>query len=157
MKINFLVIGKTNNNYIKDGIDIYQNRLKKYIQFSIKEIPELKNTKKISVEQIKEKEFQLLKQHINTEDEIILLDEKGKEFTSKDFANYIENKMIYSNKNLTFVVGGAYGYSKKIYQQYNQKISCSKMTFSHQMIRLIFIEQLYRAFTIIKGEPYHHK
>jgi len=157
MKIELLVIGKTDNKIIKDGFEIYEKRLTHYIPFSMNIIPDIKNVKNMSIEQQKEKEgIEILKRIDNT-DLIILLDENGKEFTSKGFSEFIEQKSIAGTKKLIFVIGGPYGFSKEVYQRSNSKISLSKMTFSHQMVRMIFAEQLYRAMTIIKGEPYHHE
>lgn len=156
MKVKLLLIGKTDSDYLNHGIDEYVRRLKHYLPFEILIIPDLKNTKSLSEKQQKEKESKLILNQINTSDFVVLLDEKGKEFKSVDFSKFIEKQMISGLKNLIFVVGGPYGFSNEIYKQSNLKISLSKMTFSHQMVRLIFTEQLYRAMTIIKGEPYHH-
>ena len=157
MKITFLVLGKTEDSYLKDGIDNYLKRLKFYIKFEIQEIPELKNTKNLSPEQQKSKEAELINKYLNPGDHIILLDEKGDEFTSTQFSGFLNKKMIQSIQNLVFIVGGPYGFDEQIYQKANNKLSLSKMTFSHQMVRLFFVEQIYRAFTILKGEPYHHE
>ena len=157
MKINLFLIGKTDFSFLREGISIYEKRLKHYISFEIKIIPNLKNIKKLSTEQQKEKEGELILKQLKNTDVLILLDEKGKDFTSIAFSKFIENKMITGIKNLNFVIGGAYGFSKAVYQRANYKISLSKMTFSHQMIRLIFIEQIYRSMTILKNEPYHHE
>lgn len=127
------------------------------MSFEIVTIPEIKNVKNFTFEQQKEKEAELLLSKFEVNDEIILLDEKGKQHTSVQFANLISDKMLYSSKNITFVVGGAYGFSEKVYAKATGLISLSAMTFSHQMVRLLFVEQLYRAMTIIKGEPYHHE
>ncbi len=157
MRIIFLVIGKTNEKYLIDAIDEYTSRLKHYIPFETIVIPELKNVKNVSVSDQKEKEADLILKNIQSGDYIVLLDEHGKEFTSLAFSAYIEKKMHTSNKRLLFIVGGPYGFSPRIHSLANEKISLSKMTFSHQMIRLIFIEQLYRAMTILNHEPYHHE
>ena len=156
MKIKLLLIGKTDTDFLNKGIDNYVKRIKHYLPFEMMIIPDLKNTKNLSEDQQKQKEGELIMNHFSPGDFIILLDEKGKEFTSVNFAGFIEKQMISGLKNLIFVVGGPYGFSNEIYQQSNLKVSLSKMTFSHQMVRLIFTEQLYRAMTIIKGEPYHH-
>jgi 23S rRNA (pseudouridine1915-N3)-methyltransferase len=157
MKIVLLVVGKTNEKYMVDGISEYQNRLKFYIPFELEVIHELKNTKNLSFQLQKEKSSELILQSVQDSDEVILLDEHGKEYTSVTFARFMEQKMSASPKRLVFVIGGPYGFSEKLYERANGKLSVSQMTFSHQMIRLIFIEQLYRAMTIIKGEPYHHE
>ena len=156
MKILFLVIGKTDESYLETGISKYIKRLERYIPFEMKVIPDIKNRKTLSEEQQKKLEGELILSQFNTGDEMILLDEKGKTFSSVSFSQWIENKLNTSNKRLIFVVGGPYGFSNDVYEKAKIKISLSEMTFSHQMIRLIFVEQLYRAFTIIKGEPYHH-
>ena len=156
MKITFLVVGKTNHSSLIQLQEEYQNRLKHYISFETITIPELKNTKNISENEQKEKEADLILKQLETTDEVILLDEKGKQLTSVAFSEFLSKKMLASHKRMVFVVGGPYGFSQRIYDRANSKISLSAMTFSHQMIRVIFIEQLYRAFTIIKGESYHH-
>lgn len=157
MKITLLVIGKTEDKYLKEGIDKYLKRLKHYIRFEIIEIPELKNTKNLSEEQQKSKEAELLSKHLSSTDYIVLLDDKGDEFTSTQFSGFINKKMLGSLQNLVFIVGGPYGFDLSLYTQAKDKLSLSRMTFSHQMVRLFFVEQLYRAFTILKGEPYHHE
>ena len=136
---------------------MYQSRLVHYVPFSIVEIPELKNMSAFSKEQIIEKEGELILKNIRPSDEVILLDEHGKEYRSVTFAKMLEEKMSRSGRDLVFVIGGAYGFSGDVYARADSKISLSQMTFSHQMVRTIFAEQLYRAFTIIKGEPYHHE
>lgn len=157
MKITFLTVGKTTNAHLIKLQEEYQNRLKFYIPFETIIIPELKNTKNLSVQEQKEKEADLILKAVETTDEVILLDEKGKQYTSVGFSEFISKKMLASHKRMIFVVGGPYGFSERVYQRANGKISLSAMTFSHQMIRLIFTEQLYRAMTILKGEPYHHE
>ena len=157
MKITLHTVGKTDKNWVKDGLDIYTSRLKHYIPFTINEIPELKNVSALTKEQIKTKKGELLMKCIRPTDHVILLDEHGKEFTSVEFARFIQGKISYEGKDMAFIIGGAYGFSEEIYKRADSKISLSKMTFSHQMVRTIFAEQLYRAFTIIKGEPYHHE
>jgi 23S rRNA (pseudouridine1915-N3)-methyltransferase len=155
MKITLLVIGKTDQSFINEGFVFYENRLKHYISFEIKVIPDVKISKNLTRDQLKDKEGVLIMNYLKSEDAVILLDEKGKEFTSLEFAQIIEKKMIKGLKNLVFVIGGAYGISNHL-KNY-EKISLSKLTFSHQLVRLVFIEQLYRAMTILKGEPYHHE
>jgi 23S rRNA (pseudouridine1915-N3)-methyltransferase len=157
MKIVLLTVGKTTNNHIIKLQDEYQNRLKFYIPFEQTVIPELKNTKSLSITEQLEKEADLILKQIELNDHVVLLDEKGIQFTSVAFSEFIAKKIMASHKRLIFVVGGPYGFSERVYQRANNKISLSTMTFSHQMIRLIFVEQLYRAMTILKGEPYHHE
>ena len=157
MKITLLTVGKTDKDWVKQGIDIYASRMKHYFPFSIVEIPELKNASSLSQEQIKTKEGELILKNVKPADEVILLDERGREFSSMEFAKTLQDKISYTGKDIVFVIGGAYGFSEAVRQRSNSKISLSRMTFSHQMIRAIFIEQLYRAFTIMKGEPYHHE
>lgn len=157
MKIVLLVIGKTDVTYFVDAIREYENRLHHYISFEMQVIPDIKNVKNLTIDQQKEKEGILILKNIQQGDYIVLLDEKGKEYTSMQFASYIEKKTHAVNKRLLFVIGGPYGFSEEVYSRASEKISLSKMTFSHQMIRLIFVEQLYRAMTILSNEPYHHE
>lgn len=157
MKIGLLVIGKTDARYFIEAIDEYKNRLEHYIPFEFCVIPDIKNTKNLTADQQKEKEGELLLKNIQAGDYVVLLDERGKEFSSMQFSTYIEKKTHTVAKRLVFIIGGPYGFSKEVYDKANEKISLSKMTFSHQMIRLIFIEQLYRAMTILNNEPYHHE
>lgn len=156
MKITLLTIGKTEEKYLREGIEIYLNRLKHYITFRIIEIPELKNTKSLSQQQQQGREAELILKHIQSTDYVVLLDENGKEFTSRGFSVYLNKKMISGLQHLVFIVGGPYGFSTEMYERSNESLSLSKMTLSHQMIRIFFAEQLYRALTILKGEPYHH-
>ena len=156
MKITLILNGKTEDDFIVKGFSIYENRLKHYISFETIVIPALKNTKALSVEQQKQKEGELIIKNIQTSDKLILLDENGKEYNSVGFSEFIQKEMNSGIKNLVFVVGGPYGFSEEIYKRANGKISLSKMTFSHQMVRLFFVEQLYRVMTILKNEPYHH-
>jgi len=157
VKIRFTVIGKTSQDFIQKGIDEYCDRLKHYFPFEINVIPDIKNAKNLSFAQIKEKEGEILLKSVVSEDFIVLLDEKGREFSSLKFADFLEKLKNSSSKRIIFVIGGAYGFSEKVYERANEKISLSKMTFSHQIVRLIFVEQLYRAATILNGEPYHHE
>jgi 23S rRNA (pseudouridine1915-N3)-methyltransferase len=157
MKITFITVGKTEDAYLKDGIEKYVKRLKHYTKLEMTDIPELKNTKALTEEQQKAKEAELILKKITPNDHVILLDENGMEFTSVQFANYINKRSVSSSANLIFIVGGPYGFDQSVYQRANDKISLSRMTFSHQMVRLFFVEQLYRAYSIIKGEPYHHQ
>lgn len=157
MKIVLAVIGKTDAGYFTDAINEYRNRLVHYIPFEMVVIPDVKNVKNLSVDQQKEKEGDLILKFLQPGDYLVLLDEKGKEFSSMQFAAYIERKTHSVPKRLVFLVGGPYGFSEPVYQAAQEKVSLSKMTFSHQMIRLLFIEQLYRAMTILNNEPYHHE
>ena len=157
MKIALLTVGKTDRDWVRQGLDIYVSRLKHYIPFSITEIPELKNVSALSRDQIKTREGELILKNVRPTDDVILLDERGKELSSMEFAKILQDKISYVGKDMVFVIGGAYGFSDAVYQRSNSRISLSRMTFSHQMVRAIFAEQLYRAFTIIKGEPYHHE
>ena len=157
MKITLLVVGKTEDRYLIEGIDKYLNRLKHYIGFNIIVIPEVKNTKNLSEAQQKSREGELILKHIGNADTVILLDEKGKKYTSVLFANYLNKQMIGSVQHVIFVIGGPYGFDESVYKRANGSMSLSDMTFSHQMVRLFFVEQLYRAFSILKGEPYHHE
>lgn len=156
MKVQFVVIGKTDTSYFTEAINEYKNRLVHYIPFEMTVIPDIKNVKNLSESQQKEKEGELILKTLQPGDYLVLLDEQGKEFSSVQFASYMERKMQTVAKKLVFVVGGPYGFSEAIYKAASEKISLSKMTFSHQMIRMIFVEQLYRAMTILRGEPYHH-
>lgn len=157
MKIALIVIGKTDAGYFVEAINEYKNRLVHYIPFEMVVIPDIKNAKNLSESQQKEKEGELILKTLQAGDYLVLLDEKGKEFTSMQFSAYIEKKMHTVSKRLVFVVGGPYGFSEAVYKAAGEKISLSKMTFSHQMIRLIFVEQIYRAMTILNNEPYHHE
>lgn len=157
MKIGLIVIGKTDTRYLVEAIDEYKKRLTHYIPFEMEVIPDIKNAKNLSEAQQKEKEGELILKATRPGDYLVLLDEKGTEFTSLRFADYLEKKTHTVGKRLVFVVGGPYGFSEAVYKAAAEKISLSKMTFSHQMIRLIFIEQIYRAMTILHNEPYHHE
>lgn len=156
MKIKLLVIGKTDDKNLISLIDNYTKRLKHYIAFDLVVIPDLKNRKTLSIAQQKEKEGQLILKQIATSDNVILLDEKGKEFTSNQFAVFLQKKMNSGFKQVVFIIGGPYGFSADVYQRAKEKVGLSKMTFSHQMVRLFFVEQIYRGFTILNNEPYHH-
>ena len=157
MKVKLLVIGKTDKDYLQEGIDLFQKRIPHYLPFDYQIIPDIKNTRNLPEDQQKEKEGELILAQLKTGDELILLDERGKEYRSTEFAGFLEKKMVGGTKCLVFCIGGPYGFSAKVYETAVGKISLSKMTFSHQMVRLIFCEQLYRALTILKGEPYHHE
>lgn len=156
MKTTLILVGKTTNKHITACINDYVERIGHYMPFELITIPELKNTKNLGEEQQKEREGELILRKIQSQDILVLLDEHGQEFRSIDFASWIQKKQQ-SVRRLVFVIGGPYGFSSAVYQRGNEKISLSKMTFSHQMVRMIFAEQLYRACTIIKGEPYHHE
>ena len=157
MKITLLTVGKTDRDWVRQGLDIYVSRLKHNIPFTLMEIPELKNVSALSKDQIKVKEGELILKNVRPTDDLILLDEHGKEYSSVQMAKILQDKISYECKDIVFVIGGAYGFSDAVYARANSKLSLSKMTFSHQMVRTIFAEQLYRAFTIMKGEPYHHE
>ena len=157
MKIKLIVIGKTNIAYLKAGENEYEKRLKHYCKFEEIVIPNLKNSNKLSKNELKIKEGELILRNLGSIDKVILLDNNGKINSSSEFSNFLKKNMLNSTKNLVFIVGGAYGFSEKVYDRADNKLSLSKMTFSHQMVRLIFKEQLYRAFTILEGEKYHHE
>lgn len=156
MKILFLVIGKTDEDYLVTGIKKYVGRLGHYVPFEMKELPDIRNRKTLNEEQQKKAESFLLLQQLQPGDQVVLLDEKGKSYTSVEFSEMLEKQMASGVKRLVFVVGGPYGFAQEVYDRADTMLSLSPMTFSHQMVRLIFVEQLYRAFTILKGEPYHH-
>ena len=157
MKICLLTVGKTDIGWVRESLETYSSRLSHYVPFSVCEIPELKNTSALTRTQIKEREGELILKAIKPTDRVILLDERGKEYRSVEFAEEIRRFSLAGGKDIVFVIGGAYGFSEAVYARSVGKISLSRMTFSHQMVRTIFAEQLYRAFTIIKGEPYHHE
>ena len=157
MKIKLLAIGKTDNKHLIQLIEEYQNRLKHYIKFELEIIPDIKNVKNLSEIQQKDKEGELILLKLQNTDQLVLLDDKGKDFSSIQFSQYLQKKMNSGIKQLVLVIGGPYGFSDTVYKKSNGKISLSKMTFSHQMIRLFLVEQLYRGFTILKNEPYHHE
>lgn len=157
MKISLVVIGKTNGKFLIEGINEYTKRLSYYIPFNIEYLPDVKNNKKLSEDQQKTLEGNTILGALEKSDYVVLLDEHGKEFTSVEFSKYIEKKMTTVPKRLVFIVGGPYGFAQEVKDRANEKISLSKMTFSHEMIRLIFTEQLYRAMTIMNNEPYHHE
>ncbi|MCQ2286308.1 MAG: 23S rRNA (pseudouridine(1915)-N(3))-methyltransferase RlmH [Bacteroidales bacterium] len=156
MNIELLCIGKENADHFEDAISQYVKKIKLYNNFGITVIPYLKNTKSLSFEEQKKKEGELLLKKIDNTDFVVLLDERGKEIRSTEFANFLQQKMNSGIKKLVFIIGGAYGFSEEVYRRQNAQISLSKLTFPHLMTRLIFVEQLYRAFTILHNEPYHH-
>ena len=156
MKIRLLLVGKTTDSRLVSLIEEYQNRLKHYVPFSLEVLPELRNAKSLSEEQQKTAEGEMILKAVSAAEEMILLDEHGKEFRSMEFSEYLQKKMS-AGRDVVFVVGGPYGFSEAVYARANGKISLSKMTFSHQMVRLFFVEQIYRAMTILRHEPYHHE
>ena len=157
MDVRLVTVGKTDVKWVKEGLDLYVSRLRHYVPFSLVEIPQLKNVSALTQEQIKDREGELVLKQLNPGDSVILLDEHGKEYRSVEWAEWIRQRLARGGKALVFVIGGAYGFSQAVYDRAEGKVSLSRMTFSHQMVRTIFAEQLYRAFTIIKGEPYHHE
>lgn len=157
MNIKLIAVGKTDNPALQQLISTYEKRLSYYINFELQLLADIKNSKSLSEEQQKIKEGELILSYVEPSHHLILLDERGKEYTSIAFADELQKKMNTGIKQLTFVIGGPYGFSQAIYQRANSKLSLSKLTFSHQMIRLFFVEQLYRAFTILRNEPYHHQ
>ncbi len=157
MKIKLIAIGKTDDKELSRLLESYQKRLSHYVKFEFKIIPDIKKVKNLSEDQQKEKEGLLILKELVPTDQLVLLDEKGHEFRSIEFSRFLQKKMNSGIKQLVFVIGGPYGFSKSVYQKAQGKVSLSKMTFSHQMIRLFMVEQLYRAFTILKNEPYHHE
>lgn len=157
MTIKLLAIGKTDSTHLQELITEYEQRLKHYIKFEIEIIPDIKNVKNLSEVQQKEKEGEAILKRLQPTDVLVLLDEHGKQHTSIEFSNYLQKKMNAGIKRMVIVIGGPYGFSEEIYQKAQGKLSLSKMTFSHQMVRLFIVEQIYRAFTILKNEPYHHQ
>lgn len=156
MKIEFIVIGKTVSRYLQEGIDNYVKRIGHYIPFSVTCLQDVKSTKALTEERQKELEGEMFLSILQPGDFLVLLDERGNEYTSREFASFIAKKMLTVPKRLIFLVGGPYGFSKAVYSRADDKISLSRMTFSHDMVRLFFTEQIYRAMTILRGEPYHH-
>ncbi len=156
MKTILILVGKTANKHFAAGINDYTERIGHYMPFEIITIPELKNTKNLIEEQQKQMEGDLIARQLQPSDTVVLMDEHGREFRSVEFAGWLEQKRN-TARRLVFIIGGPYGFSERIYDRANEKISLSRMTFSHQMVRLIFTEQIYRACTIIRGEPYHHE
>ncbi|WP_422079721.1 23S rRNA (pseudouridine(1915)-N(3))-methyltransferase RlmH [Ulvibacterium sp.] len=157
MKIKLLVVGKTDSKPLLQLISNYENRLRHYVKFELESIADVKNVQNLSESQQKEKEGEAILKKVSTTDILVLLDEKGKAYTSVEFSEFLQKKMNSGIKQLVFAVGGPYGFGDAVYQRAQGSISLSKMTFSHQMVRLFFVEQLYRAFTILKNEPYHHR
>jgi len=156
MRITFMIVGATDKKYLLEGIEDYQKRLIHYLPFEVKIIADIKNAKNLSSDQQKEREGKAILDMVSTGDELVLLDVEGAEFSSSGLANWIGKRMLAGTRQLVFVVGGPYGFSEAVYKRADSKMSLSRLTFPHQLVRLLFIEQLYRAMTIIKGEPYHH-
>lgn len=156
MKIVLVVVGKTTQSYYQQAIDEYHKRINHYLSFELVVIPELKNTKSLTLEQQKQREGDLILRQLSHTDTVVLLDERGREFTSRGFAEYIDKKQHALSKRLVLVIGGPYGFGPEVYKAAHEQISLSRMTFSHQMIRMILVEQLYRAMSILNNEPYHH-
>lgn len=157
MKITLLQTGKTTDKHISELVDLYSNRIKKYTGFEIITIPDVKNTKNMPVQEQKAKEATKIIQSVTDDDYIILLDEKGKELRTLEFSGTLEKMFFLPKKRIVFIIGGPWGFSEAVYKRADYKMSLSKMTYPHQLVRLLFLEQLYRVFTIIKGEPYHHE
>jgi 23S rRNA (pseudouridine1915-N3)-methyltransferase len=155
MKIKLIAIGKTDESYLVQGIEKYAQRLKHYVSYGFIILPDYKAGSKINIDKQKQDEGLAILKKIQANDYVLLLDEKGKQHSSEEFATILQKRMN-SGQDMVFVIGGPFGFSEELYQRANEKISLSKMTFSHQMVRLFFTEQLYRAFTILKGEKYHH-
>jgi 23S rRNA (pseudouridine1915-N3)-methyltransferase len=156
MKIKLIVVGKSAFDFVKEGESVYEKRLIHYLPFEKLVLPDIKNPKNLSLDELKKKEGELILSKITNQDFLVLMDENGSQFSSTNFANWLEQKVNEGTRSMVFVIGGAFGFSKEVYERANQLISLSKMTFSHQLVRVIFLEQLYRAQTILKGEPYHH-
>ena len=157
MRMKLLTVGKTDIRWVREGLENYVSRIGHYVPFELKEIPELKGTAALSREQVKSREGELILKQIGSSDEVVLLDERGREMRSLELADWLGERLSHSGRDLVFVIGGAYGFSEAVYARADRKLSLSKMTFSHQLVRTIFAEQLYRAFTILRGEPYHHE
>lgn len=156
MKISLICIGKTSYEPIRESIERYTKRIPHYVPFELKELPDIKNTKSLSEAQQKEAEGDLLLRELSASDYVMLLDERGREYTSREFSKLISDKMVSLPGRLAFVVGGPYGFAQKVYDRADAKLSLSRMTFPHELVRLFFVEQIYRAMTILRGEPYHH-
>ena len=157
MKVRFIVVGKTDEKYLQEGISKYENRLKHYAQYSMEVIPDVKKGKKTTMEKQKLDEGKEILSNVAKGDYLVLLDERGKSFSSVEFSKNLEKKMVSGVSAIVYVIGGPFGFSDDVYQRANEKLSLSKMTFSHQMVRLFFVEQLYRGFSILRGEKYHHE
>ena len=156
MEITLMAVGRTTIGYVREGIAEYAGRLKHYVPFTFVEIPDLRNTRSLSEDRQKEEEGKLILSRLQASDYVVLLDERGKEFSSVEFSDFLQKQMLSGRKRLVFIIGGPYGFSADVYSRGDYKLSLSKMTFNHEMVRLFFTEQIYRAFTILRGEPYHH-
>lgn len=157
MNMTLLAVGKTEVPWVREGLELYASRLRHYVPFKVEEIPHLKGAAALSEQSIKDKEGEIILSKLRPADHVILLDEHGREYRSVEFAKHLEQLISRSSQDIVFVIGGAYGFSQAVYNRANAMLSLSKMTFSHQMVRTVFTEQLYRAFTIMRGEPYHHE
>lgn len=157
MKITLLVVGKTDAEYVRKGVEEYEKRVKHYVPYEMKVIPDVRRTKNAGEARQKELEGEAILAQVETSDFVTLLDERGEELTSKEFAKFLSQKMVGGVKRLVFVIGGPYGFGEAVYERADMKVSLSRMTFSHQLVRVLFAEQLYRGMTILKGEPYHHE
>jgi 23S rRNA (pseudouridine1915-N3)-methyltransferase len=157
MEIVVLAIGKTNSAYLSTGMEEYKKRLSRYVSFRFETLPDLRNTKSLSEGEQKSREGRMFMDYFQSSDHVALLDEHGKERTSMEFASYLEKRMAAGKKRIVFCIGGPYGFSEEVHRRCDEKVSLSKMTFNHEMVRLFFIEQIYRACTILRGEPYHHE
>ena len=157
MKIEYWLIGKTNEAYLQEGMGIFEKRLQRYLKLKKVTLSDIKNAKKLSNQEVKEKEGEKILAKLNPNDYLILLDERGKNLTSTQFARFMNQQLQQSYSKTVFLIGGAYGFAPKIYERANEQLALSKMTFSHQMIRLFFLEQLYRAMSILRNEPYHNE
>jgi 23S rRNA (pseudouridine1915-N3)-methyltransferase len=155
MRITLIESGKTRDPFIREGVELFRKRLVRYVPFKIDTLPDLKNTRSMTMKEVQEKEGEMIIKRIKTDDYVILLDERGEEYNSINFAEYL-NDLERKVNQVLFVIGGPYGFSQQVYERSDTMLSLSKMTFSHQLVRVVFLEQLYRAFTILKGEPYHH-
>ncbi len=156
MKIKLIVVGKSAFDFVKEGELVYEKRLIHYLPFEKLVLPDIKNPKNLSLEELKKKEGELILSKLTNQEFLVLLDVNGSQFSSTNFASWLEQKINEGTRSMVFVIGGAFGFSKEVYERANQLLSLSKMTFSHQLVRVIFLEQLYRAQTILKSEPYHH-
>lgn len=156
MDICVLSIGKISSQWIKQGLDLFETRLKKYVSFNPLILPDVKNAKSLSIDLIKDEESKMIASQLNSSDYVVLMDEQGKEFTSRQFSEWIQKQMNSGKKRLVLIIGGPYGFSQNIYERADSKIALSKMTFTHEMAKLLLTEQIYRAFSILRGEPYHH-
>jgi 23S rRNA (pseudouridine1915-N3)-methyltransferase len=157
MKIALMQTGKTTEKHVSEGVEIYSARIRKYCSFEVITIPDLKNSRNIPVQEQKTKEGRRVLQSIGKDDFVVLLDEKGKELRTVEFAKWIEKRSMVPGKRVVFIIGGPWGFSEEVKEVADYKLSLSKMTFPHQLVRLLFVEQIYRAFSILKGEPYHHE